>query len=234
MKIKNWSKFQHFKDRKPPWIKLYRDVLDDLEWHELDPLASKVLVMCWLIASEAEGRLPNIKTLAFRLRMTEKQTIDSVSKLSHWLEQDDITVISDGYQSVIPETETETEKDKETEVICPPNGEPLPNCQHEEVINLYHQHLPTLRRVEIWNDTRKGFLRQRWREVAEELSKEKQIKPQDVLDWFAEFFQHISTSKFLTGRVNDKSGRSFAADLEWILRPSNFAKIIEGKYHGSH
>ena len=23
MKIKNWSKFQHFKDRKPPWVKLY-------------------------------------------------------------------------------------------------------------------------------------------------------------------------------------------------------------------
>jgi len=122
--------------------------------------------------------------------------------------------------------------------ISPPNGEPdeqkLPNCQHEAVVSLYHQHLPTLRRVEIWNDTRKGFLRQRWREVAEELSKEKQIENQDVLNWFSDFFQHINSSKFLTGKVNDKSGRSFAADLEWILRPSNFAKIIEGKYHGAN
>lgn len=122
--------------------------------------------------------------------------------------------------------------------ICPPNGEPedqkLPNCQHEAVISLYHQHLPTLRRVEVWNETRKGYLRQRWREVAEELSKTKPIEHSDVLNWFAEFFQHIGTSKFLTGRVNDKSGRSFAADLEWILRPSNFAKIVEGKYHGTN
>jgi hypothetical protein len=23
------------------------------------------------------------------------------------------------------------------------------------------------------------------------------------------------------------------ADLEWIIKPSNFAKIIEGKYHGT-
>jgi hypothetical protein len=124
MKIKNWSKFQHFKDRKPPWVKLYRDVLDDMEWYELDPLASKVLVMCWLIASEDEGRLPTSKTLAFRLRMTEKQTIDCLNKLSHWLEQDDINTISEQYHcdSLERETETETETKREkkaTGVACP-------------------------------------------------------------------------------------------------------------------
>jgi hypothetical protein len=48
----------------------------------------------------------------------------------------------------------------------------LPDCQHQAVIDLYHQQLPTLRRVEVWNDTRKGYLRQRWREVAAELSKD--------------------------------------------------------------
>jgi hypothetical protein len=124
MKIKNWSKFQHFKDRKPPWVKLYRDVLDDMEWYELDPLASKVLVMCWLIASEDDGRLPNSKTLAFRLRMTEKQTIDCLNKLSHWLEQDDIDLISEQYQTDSLETERETETKKEkkaTAVVCPPD-----------------------------------------------------------------------------------------------------------------
>ena len=29
MRIKNWKKFQHFRDRKPPWIKLYRDLLGE-------------------------------------------------------------------------------------------------------------------------------------------------------------------------------------------------------------
>jgi hypothetical protein len=114
--------------------------------------------------------------------------------------------------------------------ICPPSGG-LPNCDHEKVIALYHQHLPTLRRVEVWNETRKGYLRQRWREVAEELAKQKDIQVSDILAWFTEFFVHIGTSKFLTGRVNSKDGRPFLADLEWILKPSNFAKIVEGKYH---
>ena len=129
-------------------------------------------------------------------------------------------------------TVTGTETKTKTDLICPPDGG-LPNCDHEKVIELYHVHLPTLRRVEVWNDARKGYLRQRWREVAEELSKEKSIVAADVLVWFADFFQHVAASKFLTGRVNSKDGRAFLADLEWILKPSNFAKIIEGKYHGA-
>ena len=140
----------------------------------------------------------------------------------------------------LTETETETKTKTKTDIsISPPSGEPeektgLPKCFHEEVIDLYHIHLPTLRKVEIWNETRKGYLRQRWREVALELSAAKPITAQDVLNWWAEFFAHIGTSKFLTGRVNSKDGRAFVADLEWILKPSNFAKIVEGKYHGTN
>jgi uncharacterized protein YdaU (DUF1376 family) len=120
--------------------------------------------------------------------------------------------------------------------ICPPAGEPeskIPDCKHTEVISLYHHHLPTLRKVEVWNAARQGYLRQRWREVATELVQTKAIDANDVLAWWADFFRHIGQSKFLTGKVNSKDGRSFAADLEWILKPSNFAKIIEGKYHGA-
>jgi len=123
--------------------------------------------------------------------------------------------------------------------ICPPDGElgqikKLPDCEHKGVIELYHQWLPTLRKVEVWNATRQGYLRQRWREVAEELAQDKQIETAHVLNWWGEFFQHIGKSKFLTGKINSKDGRAFTADLEWILKPSNFAKIVEGKYHGNH
>lgn len=125
--------------------------------------------------------------------------------------------------------------------ICPPNGElepapikKLPECNHKAVIELYHENLPTMRRVEVWNETRAGYLRQRWREVAAELAQEKAIEVGDVLNWWAEFFQSVGKSRFLTGRVNSKDGRAFVADLEWILKPSNFAKIVEGKYHGNN
>ena len=113
--IKGFKKFQHFKDRKPPWIKLYRELLDDLEWHELDAKAAKVLVMLWLIASESDGVLPDTKKLSFRLRISEKEVISSCNNLSHWLEQVDITAISPRYQETRVETETETET--ETDIV---------------------------------------------------------------------------------------------------------------------
>jgi len=116
MRIKNWNKFQHFKDRKPIWIKLYRDLLDDLNWHELDGKSAKALVMIWLIASEDCGKLPDTKSLAFRLRMSEKDTKDIVTRLSAWLEQDDIDGISNVYQDDMPEKRREeTDKEKETD-----------------------------------------------------------------------------------------------------------------------
>jgi hypothetical protein len=131
LKIKGWERFQHFKDRKPPWIKLYRDLLDDIKWHELDGEAAKHLVMLWLIASESDGELPSIKELAFRLRISKRAVESTVSKLSHWLIQDDIKLISDDktisgrYQDDIsvkvlarvnPETEKETEKETEADI----------------------------------------------------------------------------------------------------------------------
>jgi hypothetical protein len=113
MKIKNWSKFQHFKDRRPPWVKLYRDILDDVEWFELDPKLAKILVMLWLIASEEQdGILPDAKKLAFRLRLSEKEINSAIIGLSHWLEHSDIDGISSGYQDDLPETETEKEKEE--------------------------------------------------------------------------------------------------------------------------
>ena len=118
MKIKNWSKFQHFKDRRPPWVKLYRDLLDDPDWHELDAEAAKILVSLWLLASEdedQEGKLPDAKRIAFRLRIPVNKVNQALTKLEHWLYHSDINAISERYQLDAPETETETYTEKETE-----------------------------------------------------------------------------------------------------------------------
>jgi hypothetical protein len=115
MRIKNWEKFQHFKNRRPPWIKLYRDLLEDLNWFKLPGEDAKMLVMLWLIASEEDGELLGVDELAFRLRKSKDDVISCVSRLNHWIIQDDINVISSEYQDVTPEKERETESEIESE-----------------------------------------------------------------------------------------------------------------------
>ena len=105
----------------------------------------------------------------------------------------------------------------------------LPTCAHKEVIDLFHKTLPELPEVRIWNKTRESLLKARWRETATRLDWK---STQDGLEYFEKLFNWIRQSKFLMGKVNPKPGqRAFECELEWILRPQNWAKLIEGKYH---
>ena len=72
LRIKNWAEFQHYRTRRPPWIKLHRGLLDDHGWHRLPETSRAVGPMLWLLASEhADGVIPyDLETIAFRLRMT--------------------------------------------------------------------------------------------------------------------------------------------------------------------
>jgi hypothetical protein len=231
MRIKNWKKFQHFKDRKPPWVKLYRDVLDDLEWHELDPKAAKVLVMLWLIASEDEGNIPPVKQLAFRLRLSEKETEVCIIKLSHWLEHEDIDTISTRYQDDAPETETETELEKETELFVETDKSVVNpkriSCPTEELLNLYHEECKSLPRVLMLNDTRKKHLVSRWRDVD---SEDNLQTKEEGITIFRQIFQQVHKSDFLSGRTQNRNGRVWKASFDWLMMPTNFLKVVEGQY----
>jgi hypothetical protein len=58
LRIKNWERFQHYKDRRPPWIKLYVDLLDDAELQSM-PWQSRLLYcLLLLVAARKENRFP--------------------------------------------------------------------------------------------------------------------------------------------------------------------------------
>lgn len=97
----------------------------------------------------------------------------------------------------------------------------VPPCPHTEIVAVYHEVLPEWRRVVELNETRKSLLRARWRS-----------KPaRQDLGWWRRFFGYVRKSPFLMGQEHDEHRRPFEGDLEWLVRPTNFAKVIEGKYH---
>jgi uncharacterized protein YdaU (DUF1376 family) len=107
------------------------------------------------------------------------------------------------------------------------SGKP-PTCPHDEIISLFHEVLSELPQVLVWNKSRQGYAKQRWRELAIEKKWETQ---EQGLEYFRKLFKYIRGSKFLMGKTTSKDRRPFECTLEWILRPNNFANIIEGKYH---
>lgn len=124
-RVKNWEKFQHYKDRTPPWIRLHRGLLDDYEFHSL-PDASKALAPClWLLASEnpdpSRGEISaSDDKIAFRLRMPVKKFQESIKPLiDHGffeMDHDASNLLAEREQVATPETETEADRVKKRRV----------------------------------------------------------------------------------------------------------------------
>jgi hypothetical protein len=58
LRVKNWEKFQHYKKRNPPWIRLYNEVLDDYAFGRLQDASKWHAVGLWLLASRFDNRIP--------------------------------------------------------------------------------------------------------------------------------------------------------------------------------
>jgi hypothetical protein len=124
LKPKNWGKFQHYKDRCPPWIKLHRDILNDRMFANL-PIASKALApLLWLLASESKDGSFDAASeeLAFRLHIASKDIEAGLKPLiDKGFFVDASTMLAPCLQSAIPERETEreTETERKKKVVIP-------------------------------------------------------------------------------------------------------------------
>jgi len=56
---RNWKKFQHYKDRKPPWIKLHIELLDDYDFGQLTDMQQLVLLKIWMLYAKLGKPIPN-------------------------------------------------------------------------------------------------------------------------------------------------------------------------------
>lgn len=130
------------------------------------------------------------------------------------------------YEEVVGQAPSARPTDPEA---APAKGYEVPDCPHQDLVRAYHEALPTLPRVEVLNDHRKGLMRQRWREVCSDLK----LGRAEAIEWWRGYFAQVAGSSFLTGRAPPgRDGRTFRADLEWLVSPRNFAKVVEGRYSG--
>ena len=86
------------------------------------------------------------------------------------------------------------------------------SVDYQKVIDLFHELCSRLPKVRMLTDARR-----------------KKIKPwfkKGGIESFEEVFQKLGMSDFCCG-IND---RGWQANLDWVLNPQNWAKVLEGKY----
>ncbi|WP_029630206.1 hypothetical protein [Zavarzinella formosa] len=122
--MKDWSEFQHYKDRSPPWIRLHKRLLDNFRFHSLPDASRALAPMLWLLASENKDPSSGLidltdEEIAFRIRRTLEELQTALKPL---LEKDflelshgDSASLASCKQLAVPETETEAGREAEAE-----------------------------------------------------------------------------------------------------------------------
>lgn len=74
--VENWGKFQHYKDRNPPWIKLHTSLLDDYDFQRLPGNAKWQLLLIWLVAARQDNRIPDDREWLASLLRTKEDDLE--------------------------------------------------------------------------------------------------------------------------------------------------------------
>jgi uncharacterized phage protein (TIGR02220 family) len=168
--VRNWEKFQHYKDRRPLWIKVYNDLSDRPEWAMLPDPAKAHLLGIWLLASRTGNRLPwDAAWIGRKIDATDPIDLEMLGA-GEWIAVTDENttpyhsasgLLASCYQNASLETETETEKEKEEELSGSLSDRPTPP-PYEKIIS--HLNEKTGSRFRHTAKAARDLIRARWRE----------------------------------------------------------------------
>lgn len=128
-----------------------------------------------------------------------------------------------------------------SESAIPTTEKPVPKktivlaCPFDDLIDSYEKHLPMLpfvRRSLFKKGETSKAMGARWEwvmsanhEKGERAGQRLALTVEGGIDWFDRFFAFVSESRLLTGQET-----KWMADLGWLMKAGNFAKVIQGNY----
>jgi uncharacterized protein YdaU (DUF1376 family) len=126
---------------------------------------------------------------------------------------------------------TDTEQNITLDANASMSETAFPPCPHKALLKLYQKHLPHLTQPRLWEGSRMTTMRSRWVQASKPstYSPEGYSTLETGLAWWDSFFGYIANDTSLA-KGFETNGRTWQPDLVWIINPTNFAKIIDGKY----
>jgi len=186
-------------------LEIVAEVIDETDKHEVTYSLSR-----W-------GRQTNITSKKFLFLC---QCCSDVGLMNVQRHDDNVTVkianllkFRDNHTKNLQATnkqDKEVDKDKDENKI----NNIIITIPYQEIVNRYAINLPFLPQVTKLTEARKRALKSRWLKDGY----------QD-LEFWNNFFFHVSESDFLTGKTT-----KWQCDFDWLIKEQNFLKVIEGKY----
>lgn len=203
------------------------------KWQGVDIHPGQFISSQTHISEQTGLTVMQVRTCLNKLKSTGELTVKTTNKYSmfsitNWYSyQDDnrqdnsqVTIKQQADNNQVTTNKNDKkEKNEENNITSPsPKADPVP---FTKIVELYHEKLPELSKVEKLTTTRKGYIRQRW---IEDLP--------DIEHW-TNYFDYVRQSDFLMGKTQPNGDRRpFRCSLEWLTKPANFAKVSEEAYHG--
>lgn len=100
-------------------------------------------------------------------------------------------------------------------VIEPDSDQRAERVPYEEIFKAYAKELPGLPQVRIKDAARKAAIKNRW-------NADPRFKS---VEFWQKYFEYAGKSDFLMNQCR-------AIGFDWLMKPANFKKVLEGNYHG--
>ena len=163
----------------------------------------------------SESRLLLPRFVKFQVKGDLKDTHNPHKAIIKCLEKHGLTYDKVGGIVALDGTSSEPEvKDADIEPdILPFEIE----SEEDSVVEKFHETLPTLARIRLVTDSRKKKIIN----LGKHLTK--------LESTWDEYFLRVANSEFLTGKAENADWK---ATFDWLLKPSNAEKVLEGNYDG--
>lgn len=154
LRIRNWDKWQSYRrDRgQPPWIKVHRVIMRDLNWVSLSNAQRGQLLAIWLLAADNDGVIPASAPLLKQLCH-----MDHEPELEVLIDQGFVcpdAIVTPSWRQVDfleTETETETEAEADSTVAARPDVGAAPQFEELKLI------FPRRAGSQPWHDAKKAI-----------------------------------------------------------------------------
>jgi len=215
-KIKNWEKYQHYKDRNPPWIKLHVEILASEDWVTLADASKLLMVVCMIVAARNNGVIEGSPDYLKRVAYLDKRPDLSPLIECGFLEE----VLADASESKQAQADARPEGETEKKEVVRPVKEIQDSGQEVEAVKAYNDLAEQLRwpKCERISEQRRTKIRARLRDWG-------------GIDGWYKALARAKASKFLRGETPRRPGHeNWRPDIDFFLTDSKFTKLMEGGY----